>query len=51
MWAALSDEKSGQYFSVFAGHLQCRLFQICDFSSETYSVTVLAIEETPEDGS
>jgi hypothetical protein len=28
MWEALSDEKSGLYFSVFAGHRQRSLSQI-----------------------
>jgi hypothetical protein len=28
MWGALSDEKSGLYFSVFAGHRQHSLSQI-----------------------
>jgi hypothetical protein len=28
MWGALSDEKSGLYFSVFAGHRQRSLSQI-----------------------
>jgi hypothetical protein len=28
MWGALSDEKSGLYFSVFAGHRQRNLSQI-----------------------
>jgi hypothetical protein len=28
MWGALSDEKSGQYFSVFGGHRQRSLPQI-----------------------
>jgi hypothetical protein len=28
MWGALSDEKSGQYFSDFAGHRQRSLSQI-----------------------
>jgi hypothetical protein len=28
MWGALSDEKSGLYFSVFAGHCQRSLSQV-----------------------
>jgi hypothetical protein len=46
MWGALSDEKSGLYFSVFAGHSQCSLSQIL-VPWDSWAQFIVSIFETP----
>jgi hypothetical protein len=46
MWSALSDEKSGLYFSVFAGHGQRSLSQIW-VPWDSWAYFIVSIFETP----
>jgi hypothetical protein len=46
MWGALSDEKSGQCFSIFAGHRQCSLSQIW-VRRHSWTYFIVSIFETP----
>jgi hypothetical protein len=46
MWGALSDEKSGLYFSVFAGHCQRSLSEIW-VPWDSWTQFIVSIIETP----
>jgi hypothetical protein len=45
MWGSLSDEKSGLYFSVFAGHRQLILSQVW-VPRDSWAYFIVFISET-----
>jgi hypothetical protein len=49
MWGALSDEKSGLYFSIFAGHRQRSLSQIW-VPRDRWSYFIVSILRLPQPG-